>query len=130
MIKMYRRVFLIKGDTVADSARSGLYCIHSVTAQVRQMNERWIVSFSHLFQNFLGEESTFLNGKDWIFSTKISSIFLFMCAGTFFLNEQKEVERTLCCSFLCKSEFPVASIHWPLSWKSKFQNVATYIHQN
>lgn len=111
MFKMYRRVFLTKGDKVADSARSGLYYTHSVTAQVRQMNERWIVLFLQLFQNFFVEESTFLNGKGWIFSTKISSIFFFVCAGNFFLNEQKEMERTLCCSALCKSDFPIASIH-------------------
>lgn len=42
------------------------------------------------FQIFLGEESTFLNGKDWIFSTKLSSIFVLVGAGNFFLNKQKE----------------------------------------
>lgn len=40
MFKMYRRVSLIKGSTVTDSAGSDLSYVPSATAQVRQMNER------------------------------------------------------------------------------------------
>lgn len=37
VFKRYRRVFSVKGDAVADSARSGPYYIPSVAAQGRQM---------------------------------------------------------------------------------------------
>lgn len=63
MFKMYRRVFLINGDTVTDSARSGLYYILSVTAQLRQMNEKWVLLFLSTIPDFLGRRVHILEWK-------------------------------------------------------------------
>lgn len=60
--KRCRRVFLIKVHTMRDSARSGLHYMLPNTVQVRQMNERWGPLLK--FQNFMREESMFLNEKD------------------------------------------------------------------
>lgn len=49
---MYGRVFLIKGHTVKDTARSGLYYILSVNAQLKQLNDRWGLFFWSIIPAF------------------------------------------------------------------------------